>query len=394
MDDGRRSVCVALVTAVLVSLAPGSSSAQGNAIVIGAHLPLTGANADPAARMQRGYQLLVDDVNARGGIKGRPLQLVIEDDRNDPTTVRAAIDRLGTRDKAVGILGTYGSANGMAGAQQAERYGIPNIQPFTSNPKIVQSGHRFVFNLTAGDDERWNTILNYLLPASRAKRIAGVSIEGIHTASFSALKDAVAKAGGTVVAEEAIASKQFDMAALATRLKERKPDLLIYNATTAQSIQIHRSLKQLNVNIPWVARSPSFGLDTDLVAALGKDLDFVVGLDEWYLGMQSAGNADFERSFQARHKYAPTRMEAKAYATAQLMVRAIEQAAEMTPQAVRDTLLKGKIQTIIGEMAFKENGQRHPQNLVGQLQGGKVVILWPAAAKLGEPKPAPDWTAR
>lgn len=247
--------------------------------------------------MQKAYQMLVDEVNAKGGVKGQKLRLVVEDDRNDPTTVRAAVDRLVTREQAIAILGTYGSANGVAGAQAAERYGVPNIQ-------------------------------------------------------------------------------------------------LIYNATTAQSIQLHRSLKQLNVPIAWIARSPSFGLDKDLVEALGKDLEYVVGLDEWYVGMKSPGNAEFERNFQARYGTIPTRMEAKGYAIGQLAIRAMEQAPALTPQAIRDTLLKGQIPTIIGSVTFKENGQRHPQNLVGQIRQGKAVILWPPEMKTGEPKPAPDWSAR
>lgn len=385
-------LCAAL--ALLTLCAAGPAKAQADPIVIGAHIPSTGANADPGARLQRAYQMLVDEVNARGGVKGRRLRLAMEDDRNDPTTVRAAIDRLATRDKAVAILGTYGSANGVAGAQQAERYQIPNIQPFTSNPQITSSGYKYVFNLTAGDDVRWTTILSYLLDVQKKARVAAISIEGIHLASFKGLRDITSQKGATILAEEVMGTKQIDMNAMVTRIKETKPDILIYNATTAQSIQIHRSLKQLGVNIPWVARSPSFGTDKDLMDALGTDLDYVIGLDEWYPEAKFPGNEDFVRNFQSKHGYLPTRIESKGYATAQLLVAALEKSPSISPDAIRDTLMKGDLGTIIGPMNFSSNGQRKPENLVGQIQAGKVVILWPASVKTGDPRPAPDWASR
>lgn len=383
--------CIVLVA---LAMCGNSAQAQSSEIVIGAHIPLTGPNADSATRLEKAYQLLIDNTNAAGGIKGRKLRLSVEDDRNDPTTVRSAIDRLATRDKVVGILGTYGSANGIAGAQQSERYSIPNIQPFTSNPAIVTSGYKYVFNLTAGDDERWGRLLDYLLTLKAGQKVAAISIEGIAPTSFQALDERAKKHSIDVVAREVIGARQVDMNSLATLIKSKQPDIVIYNATIPQSIQIHRSLKQQGANIPWIARSPSFGLDNEIVEALGNDLDYVVGLDEWYPGAKTPGNAEFVAQFTKRFGYEPTRIESKGYASGQILVKALEQAKEITPQAVRDIILKGNTETILGPVSFKENGQRHPENMVGQIQKGKLVILSPDHLKTGSPVPAPAWSSR
>ena len=130
------------------------------------------------------------------------------------------------------------------------------------------------------------------------------------------------------------------------------------------------------------------------VDALGKDLEYVVGLDEWYVGLTTPGNANFVRNFQSRFGYVPTRIESKGYATAQIVVAALERAPAISSDAVRDFILKGDIPTILGPVTFRDNGQRHPRNVVGQIQGGDVVIVSPPEVKSGTAKPAPSWSTR
>ena len=134
----------ALVLAVLVALTSVPAGAQGP-IRIGASLSLTGTYAEPGSYQAEGYKLCERDLNAKGGLLGRKVEMVVYDDQSQPATGVRLYEKLITEDKVDAVMGPYSSAISEAVANVTEKYKKVMVAPLAATTSIFKKGRKYVF---------------------------------------------------------------------------------------------------------------------------------------------------------------------------------------------------------------------------------------------------------
>src|SRR5436190_18941148 len=144
---GKRSiVLVALVLVALAALTvPGESQAP---VKIGVIQPLSGPVAASGNYIRMGAEIARDWINAKGGVLGRPVQLLIEDNKSDPKEAATAAEKLIVRDKVPVIVGAWGSSMTLAAMPKLEEYGVPMVVETSSAATITKRGNPWIFRIS------------------------------------------------------------------------------------------------------------------------------------------------------------------------------------------------------------------------------------------------------
>ena len=143
-----------------------ASTADGEPILIGALYPMTGALADSGQNMKDGIDLAVEEINAAGGISGRPIQIVYGDTQGANATGMTEMERLITQDKVMAVMGAYQSGVTEVVSQVAENYQVPMITANATSDSLTSHGYEYFFRLAPTNMMFIRDMEQYLLDLS------------------------------------------------------------------------------------------------------------------------------------------------------------------------------------------------------------------------------------
>ncbi len=398
----RRSFAASLLSAVLavatfaLATAPARSAAPtGKPIVIGAAVSLTGAYADGGKYTLQGYQLWVKEQNAKGGLLGRPIELKTYDDQSESATGVRLYERLVNEDHVDLLAGPYGSALTLPTSNVAARYKMVMICPEDAAPATFDRGNKYIF-------QGLPLAVHYVegvLAMAKARGLKTVAMVGEDTpfphAIASAVPDLVKQNGMTLVFSEFYPHNTNDFAALVQKIKSANADVVLAGSFVPDSIGLLRALKQANVT-PKMLYEAIGGSDPVFGPSAGKDADGVLASTAWSPDLQTTGNSDFVKSFQAEYKRNPDYHSASAYAGLAVLAEAVKRAGAIDQEKIRDQMASLKLPTVMGTYTVDATGkQTGYQALVQQWQSDKQVVVYPSAHAQGALKfPLVAWSAR
>ncbi len=228
----RRLLATSLAAlAVLVIGACGSSSTAGGGGVIrvGITGPFTGPYADPGSAIRNAGELAIEDINAAGGINGRMLQAVAQDDACDAQQGTQAAEKLLTLG-IIAIVGGYCSGASIPESDILHRSGdLPFITAASSNPKFTEQGYDNVFRMVSRDDAEAPADVSFMKDWLKAKSIAIMHDNTTYAKGVAdSAKSAAAGAGLTVTYFDAITPGQKDYTAALVKVGTGNPDVLFY----------------------------------------------------------------------------------------------------------------------------------------------------------------------
>lgn len=228
----RRVLVTSLAAlAVLVIGACGSSSTSGagGVIKVGITGPFTGPYADPGSAIRNAGELAIEDINAAGGINGRMLQAVAQDDACDAQQGTQAAEKLLTLG-IVAIVGGYCSGASIPESDILHRTGdLPFITAASSNPKFTEQGYDNVFRMVSRDDAEAPADVSFMKDWLKAKSIAIMHDNTTYAKGVAdSAKTAAAAAGLTVTYFDAITPGQKDYTAALVKVGTTNPDVLFY----------------------------------------------------------------------------------------------------------------------------------------------------------------------
>ena len=170
---GRRVAMAALASALLAGALGCESKAAGSANEwrVGAYLSLSGEDAAFGLYTKDGIELAVDEIDKAGGIKGKPVKVLYEDDKSNPQEASNKVLQLIDRDKVVALLGEVASARSRSGGIAANRKKIPMITPSSTNPDVTKVGP-FVFRVCFTDDQQAKSGAAFIVKKLGKKRVA------------------------------------------------------------------------------------------------------------------------------------------------------------------------------------------------------------------------------
>jgi len=378
-------------------------------IRIGASMSQTGSYAALGQNQLRGYTLCVKHTNEKGGVLGRKLQLLIEDDQSQPETAARIYEKLITQDKVDAVLGPYSSAITETVADVSEKYKMPLVAPAASTTSIFKKGRKFAFMLQSPAEVYLEGLID-LASKRGLKTIAVINEDTIFPKSLAqGTAELARKKGIRVVFAEAYSKGSADFTAILKKVKAANSDVLAAATYFDDAIAIVRKLKELNVDLKMVGVTVGGDLPK-FYETLGQAAEFVYGSSQWepeLVTLRAGGLIPIAREYpgarefvEAYHKEYPgadfSYHSAGGYSGCEVLVEAIKRAGSLDGEKVRAAILKLDYHNVYGGFKVDKDGFQIAHKMVlFQWQDGKKVIVWPEELAPGKPRfPTPPWNQR
>jgi branched-chain amino acid transport system substrate-binding protein len=321
----------------------GGAAAAATTIKIGEFASLTGKEATFGQSSHEGTLLAVEEVNAAGGVLGKQLELVYEDNRSTPGESATIAKKLITRDKVVAILGEVASGRSLEVAPIAQASKIPMISPSSTNPKVTETGD-FIFRVCFTDPFQGKLLAEFAQRTLKVKKLAILSdVAAPYSVGLAQyVREPFVAEGGEIVGEEKYTGGDKDFKAQLTKIKGMNPEAILVPGYYNDVGLIVAQARQLGITVPL------FGGDgweaPELIQIAGADA--LVGT--YYSTHFSPESTDpLSQKFVAAYKAkfngkVPDAMAALGYDSVLVLVDAIKRAGNTDGQAVRDALAATK----------------------------------------------------
>ncbi|GJD52425.1 Leucine-, isoleucine-, valine-, threonine-, and alanine-binding protein [Methylobacterium crusticola] len=357
--------------------APGvlrSAFAQGagSTTRIGMVLPVTGPGADAGRFALNGARLALDAVNKAGGVLGKPLEIVTEDDQTTNPGAVLAFSKLASQPDLVGFLGSIRSTQNHAMAPDILKTGKPVCFGGT-DPVLTQLGNPWLFRFRPNDSFSARVIAEFGVNSLKKKKWALIhSTDAFGTSGAKALAEALGKAGATVALDQGYTNQSQDFTPVVLAIRQSGAEVIGSYFTFENDLGIFaRQLRQLGVTAPWVG-SPSIVNVTALKLA-GPSLFGTYGVADYAEDSSPAAKA-FGKAYRDATKIAPDNQSSWTYDAVTVLAMAINKAGRTDPQAIREALLAVRgHEGAEGTYNFDKNGDGlHGYNVVRNEKGGIV----------------------
>jgi branched-chain amino acid transport system substrate-binding protein len=231
--------------AVAAGLAPGVAQSQGDTIKIGVPVPLSGSSANAGTDILNGAKLAAAKINAAGGVLGKQIELIPEDDACDAQTAVQAAQKL-IDAGVVAVAGGYCSSAALPELTAFHRAGIPYVLDASTNPQLTEMGWDNVFRTIGRDDEQGPFAAGFMKNFLHAKHVAVIDdnttySKGLAQNTVSALKSE----GVDVVYANSITPGQMDYSPTLTRVNALNPDVIYYTGYFAEAGLMVKEARQL-----------------------------------------------------------------------------------------------------------------------------------------------------
>jgi branched-chain amino acid transport system substrate-binding protein len=388
---GLHGLVMVLFSALAIG-APRPSVAQ-QPIQIGASISITGKDAIQGGYVRDGYVLCQKHVNEKGGVLGRPIQFVINDDASDGKTAIRLYEKLITEDKVEAVMGPYGSPITDDVADVTEKHRKLMVAPAAGTTSIWEKGRRYLVMMLSPLEASTEGTMD-LAARNGLKTIGLIGALARPAIVKGALELAKSKRLDVVV-HETFPPGTTDFSAILNKVKAVKPDVLVVGSPPADAIAITRQMRELEVNVKMYGATPG-GSFPDYQTSLGKAAEFVYAGSYWDPGLAYPGNREFVAAYQKEFTRAPASTSASSYAACQLFVDAVRRAGSLDSDRLREEILKLRTKTVFGDFAVDERGyQIGHKAITVQWQDSKSVVIWPDDAATGKPRfPTPAWSGR
>ncbi|MEO7427332.1 MAG: ABC transporter substrate-binding protein [Fibrobacteria bacterium] len=369
LNTGKTSFPVhplTLLTACLLAMAPAltgcnkkADAPASNEILIGHYGSLTGATATFGQSAQMGIEMAVDAINASGGVLGKQLKLLVEDDQGKPEEAQTVATKLINKDRVVALLGEIASSNSLAAAPVAQSNRIPMISPGSTNPKVTQVGD-YIFRVCFIDPFQGLVMAKFATNTLKLKNVAVLrdikSDYSVGLANF--FVENFAKLGGTVVTDISYSAGDKDFTAQLTAIKAKHPDGIFIPGYYTEVGLIALQARKLGITVTLMGGD---GWDSsDLWKIGGAALNGCYYSNHYSVDDPNPILRKFVADFKERHKNTadtiPDAMAALGYDAALILADAMKRANSTQPDSVRMALAQTKgFMGVTGSISLDEH---------------------------------------
>ena len=374
-----------LVTLVAGALVAPAGFAQAP-IRIGVIQPLSGPVAASGNYVRMGAEIARDWINARGGVNGRKVDLVIEDNKSDPKEAASAAEKLIVRDKVPAIMGAWGSSMTLAAMPKLQEYGVPMVVETSSAASITRSGNPWVFRISPPSEMEALGLAQYVdkLGVKRADFLAVNTDWG--RGAVTAFGDMLKKRGAAVGAPEYMDQAATDMNAQITKIKGGGGDTLFLTTAVEQITLVLKQSQEQRLARKIVTTGGSSS-PTQLIKQAGAAAEgtyHIVFFMPWFPEAMPDGKlakAFVDEWTKRGHPFEGLTEGFRGHDGIATIAEAVKIAGKDEPKAIREALWKVSFTGVNGPIKFdkdgpagKESGQSKPSIFVVQIKDGKVAL--------------------
>ncbi|MDP1674112.1 MAG: branched-chain amino acid ABC transporter substrate-binding protein [Burkholderiales bacterium] len=390
-----RHTVVALIAAVLLTAcgkedppAPKVEAPKPPEVLtvkIGSASPLTGPQAHIGIDIRNGVQLAIEDLNAQGveiGGKKVKFEMVAEDDEANPTKATTVAQKL-VDAKVAAVVGHFNSGASIPASKVYADAGIPQISPSSTNPDYTLKGFKTTFRVVAHDGQQGPTLARFAMNKLKAKNIAVIDDSTAYGQGLADNFEATVKAaGGKIVAREHTTDKDTDFKAILTKIKGRKPDLIMFGGIDPQAGPMAKQMKDLGIKAAFIGGD---GMQTpNFIKLAGNAAEGAMASIPGLPKDQMPGGQAFLDKYKAKFNQEVELFAPMGYDAVFVLVEAMKRAGSAEPEKFLPEIGKTDHQGIIGPIAFDEKGDlRNGPITIYVVKGGKwepLEVVKPEAA--------------
>ena len=385
MNGWTRAACAVVATVGVAMTGLWTAQAQTKEpIKVGLIQPLSGPIAAAGSYITNGAKIAADRINAKGGVLGRPLELIIEDNKSDPAETRNAAEKLIVRDKVPVIIGAWGSSMTLAMMPLAAQHGVPIVVETSSSVKITDPktpGQKVVSRISPTSELEAKG-LEALLPTLGMKKVGYIAVNtDWGRGAVVAFGDALKKGGATVDLVEYVGQADTDFYPQLTKFKAAGVDSVIITDDAPKMAKMLQQMKELGLNAKVLVTGGSAWPDSIVQLAGAKAAEgamFINFYNPYDFAM--AGDPEASKVFVDEWKkrglpWIGVVEGMRGFDGVNVVAKALEIAKEPTPGKVQAALRGLEMRGLYGLIKFDQNGQSYCNIIVTQVKDGKYAVV-------------------
>jgi branched-chain amino acid transport system substrate-binding protein len=370
----KRIFSIALASALSAAMLTGCGKKAEDTIKIGGVFPITGDVPALGAAMENGAELAVKEINAAGGILGKQIELVVEDDQNQASVAPNAITKLIEQDKVSAVVGTYSSKCSIPMAAVAKENNVVMITPASTNEKVTLEGGEYVFRACFIDPYQGKVGAKFAvdnLGATKAAMLYDVGND--YSVGISKeFKSNFEELGGKIVYEETYNAGESDFKAFLTEIKELGVDVLYLPDNYSTVGLIAKQARELGIDCPLLG-SDSWS-DPGLVEVGQDAIEGSYFTDHASMTSDNEKIQNFIKSYKTEYNLDPSSFSVLSYDSVYLVAEAIKKAGNTDSAAIKDALTSIDYAGIGGQITFDENRNPVKSAYINKVENGEFIF--------------------
>ncbi len=374
---------------------PGISQ---DTVKIGVITPLTGSQAAFGNAHKNGYQIALDQINAKGGVLGKKLELDVYDDQSKPDQAVQGVSKLVDQDHVSMLLGAYSSENTKAILGPVNSHQIPLLIPTATADNVMDTKSPWIFRICAGANDYAKATIDFLKNNGNPKTIAIVyENTNFGQSNKNAMQSAAQAAGIKLVAVESYEARSPDYKSVLQRVKQANPEVIYFCSYLLDATTLMRQTQEIDLNPKYYTSAGTGFAAAEFPTAkgAGKNAEYTFSVSQWLPEAPWPGSKEFDAEYFKRTGTHPAYHAMQAYESLIVAAQAINTAKSLDPAKIRDAIKNTDLKmTPFGPVKFV-NGQNQHTVLITQVQGGAYHVVYPPKDADAKPIiPAPPWSQR
>ena len=363
------------VSVLALTACAGAKSDSISEIGIGEFGSLTGTTATFGISTKNGIDMAIDDINKSGGLLGKQVRVIVEDDQGKPEEAQTVVTKLINKDQVIAVLGEVASSRTMAAAPVAQQNGIPLISPSSTNPKVTQTGD-YIFRVCFIDPFQGLVMAKFATNTLKVKNVAILrDIKNDYSVGLAEVfVDNFKKMGGNIVANESYSEGDTDFSAQLTSIKSRSPQAVFMPGYYTEVGLVLRQAHKLGLNVPFLGGD---GWDSPkLIEIGGEALNGSYYSNHFSVDDPNPKIQKFVSTYKARYSATPDALAGLGYDAASVLFDAIKRANSTDGAKVRDAIASTKdFDGITGKITIDKDRNAVKPAVVLEVKDGKLQFV-------------------
>jgi branched-chain amino acid transport system substrate-binding protein len=367
-----------LIIVLLAAFACERRGEQGTAnesgpIKVGVYADLSGQTSSFGQSTVNGIKMAADEINKAGGIGGRQIELLIEDDQGRPEQAATVVTKLISQNQVRAVLGEVASSNSLAAAPKAQAAKVPMITPSSTNPKVTQVGD-YIFRVCFIDPFQGEVMAKFAANTLKAKKAAILlDVNSDYSRGLGQFfEENFTKLGGQIVERQSYTQTDRDFKGQLTSIRSANPEVIFVPGYYGQVGVIAKQAKELGIKAPLLGGD---GWDAPQLFQLGgESLNGSYMANHYSVDDPSPATQKFVGDYKGRYNAAPDAIGALGYDAMKVLADAIRRAGTTEGVKLRDAIAQTNgYQGVTGTISINTERNAVKPAVVFELQNGKYV---------------------
>jgi branched-chain amino acid transport system substrate-binding protein len=350
----------------------GEAPATTDEWKVGSYLSLSGPETQFGVDTREGIELAIDEVNQAGGVKGKRIKILFEDDKSKPEETNNKVLQLIDRDKVVALLGEVASGRSRVGGIAANKKKIPMITPSSTHPDITQIGP-FVFRVCFTDDVQGQMGARFVVQKLGRKKVGLLyAVDDLYSSGLAKeFREEVKRLGAEIVLEKSYLKSETNYTTYIEELRAAKPEAIYAPIYYTAMIPIARQAKAAGLKGDIFTGGDGWNAE-ELLKDAGEEMEGAYFTNHSAPDIPWPASQAFNKAYVARYHREPSALAATGYDAAKLLADAIGRAKDGTPESIRQAIQETRnFQGATGAISIDENRNADKPVVIVQIKDRK-----------------------